>query len=354
MLESKEKISVESTENGPVEAAKNEQVEVTEKIPAVTSSSRPLDPQEKKELRDLYINKNKQLLTAYGPKPDGMSKSQWKKICKRKQWESEKDVYREQLRQKRMEKRHARKSKIQEYLQKGEPIPDHLKRKTRRPAVEQQDSGMKIIMDCAFDELMNDKEIISMSNQITRSYSANRNFSYFADIEIASFNKRLKQRFEGKLANTRFMEWKNVKFVENDTVKELSAEDKLNTVYLSADATETLETLESGKTYVVGGIVDKGRYKKLCLNKAEELQIPTKKLPIDEFIKINGRQVLTTTHVIELMLRYFESKDWKVAFEQVLPARKLGQEDAAEDDEEEVAEEVEEEVEEEDDSAKEA
>lgn len=67
----------------------------------------------------------------------------------------------------------------------------------------------------------------------------------------------------------------------------------------------------------------------LCYNKARELGIPTKKLPLAEFIKLTGREVLTCTHVIHLMLRYFDNLDWKEAFETVLPQRKLEEAEAA-------------------------
>ena len=42
-------------------------------------------------------------------------------------------------------------------------------------------------------------------------------------------------------------------------------------VYLSADAEETLTELKDDEVYVIGGIVDRNRYKYLTLNKAKEL-----------------------------------------------------------------------------------
>lgn len=47
--------------------------------------------------------------------------------------------------------------------------------------------------------------------------------------------------------------------------------DKL--VYLSADAEETLTELKEDELYIIGGIVDRNRYKNLTSEKAAELGI---------------------------------------------------------------------------------
>lgn len=44
-------------------------------------------------------------------------------------------------------------------------------------------------------------------------------------------------------------------------------------VYLSADADETLTELKQDELYIIGGIVDRNRYKFLTLDKASRLGI---------------------------------------------------------------------------------
>ncbi|SCU79240.1 LANO_0A05556g1_1 [Lachancea nothofagi CBS 11611] len=250
------------------------------------------------------------------PVPEGMSKSQWKKVWKRKRWEESKEQFAIIRREKRNRAKLNRRAKIEEYKERGEEVPEELRRKPRKN-MDQHDSGMKIIVDCSFDDLMNDKEVISLSNQITRAYSFNRRENHFAHVKVTSFDKRLKQRFERDLGDSNYDDWKHFEFTED---AKLPSE---NVVYLTADTDEILETLEPGTTYIVGGIVDKNRHKLLCYNKARELGIPTRKLPLAQYINLTGREVLTSTHVIQLMLRYFENHDWKEAFEAVLPPRKL-------------------------------
>lgn len=257
------------------------------------------------------------------PVPEGMSKSQWKKEWRRKQHELNKDKYLQHRREKRKKAKENRRAVIKGFKERGEEIPAEFVREPR-VNVNQKDSGMRIILDCAFDDLMNEKEIISLSNQITRAYSANRRSNHFAKIEVTSFNKRLESRFKIGLSDAHHDNWPNFEFLptEEGIIKGDNV-DKSKMVYLTADTEDDLETLEAGMTYIVGGIVDKNRHKELCLNKAKELGITTKRLPLDKYVAVDGRRVLTTTHVIEIMLRYFDGNDWKQAFERTLPQRKI-------------------------------
>lgn len=289
------------------------------------------------------------------PVPEGMSKNQWKKIWKRKQWELNKEEYRQKRKMKRQRVKENRQRLIQSYVERGEEIPSDYIREPK-VNVNQVDSGMKLIIDCSFDELMNDREIVSLSTQLTRAYAANKRANKYSEIKIIGFNKRLKERFENGLSNSNHKNWNHFKFIEepiegqeqeqekeqrkekeneNENDNENKNEglmtsdeylrqlDPKRTVYLTADTEEELETLEADMTYIIGGIVDKNRYKDLCLNRAKQFGIPTKKLPIDKYIKLNGRQVLTTAHVVQLMLSYADTRNWAKSMETVLPQRKI-------------------------------
>ncbi|PWN52552.1 hypothetical protein IE53DRAFT_378041 [Violaceomyces palustris] len=97
-------------------------------------------------------------------------------------------------------------------------------------------------------------------------------------------------------------------------------------VYLTADTDDTIEELEEGKTYIIGGIVDRNRYKNICAKKADDLGLRKARLPIDPVHlsgHMNSRQVLTVNQVVDILLGWVEKKDWKLALERGLPKRKF-------------------------------
>lgn len=259
------------------------------------------------------------------PVPEGMSKNQFKKLQRQKKWEDSKEKYKEIKR----EKRRAAKVRQREAVAAAIESKDesyHLAKKKQIPA-HQHPTGIQVIMDCEFDELMNNKEIVSMSNQITRSYSAKRHCDYEVPLKILSFNKNLKQRFDKSVSQ--YVKWQGIEFSENEKLVDILPSERENVVYLTADTDEIIETLEEGHTYIIGGIVDKNRHKLLCVNKAKELGLKVGKLPIDKYIEMNGRQVLATSHVYELLCKWYEEGgDWKKAFDVVLPPRKVKKEEA--------------------------
>jgi len=95
-------------------------------------------------------------------------------------------------------------------------------------------------------------------------------------------------------------------------------------VYLSSDSAHTLTHLSPYSTYVIGGLVDRNRYKGVCYKAALDAGIKTAKLPIGEFMQMSSRQVLATNHVNEIMINWLEDGDWGSAFDRVIPKRKGG------------------------------
>ncbi|BGP12229.1 hypothetical protein JCM10213_007487 [Rhodosporidiobolus nylandii] len=101
---------------------------------------------------------------------------------------------------------------------------------------------------------------------------------------------------------------------------------KSSIVYLTGDSPNVLTSLEPGKTYVLGGIVDRNRYKNLCLNKANSLGIAHAQLPIGEYLpEMQTRKVLTVNQVFEILVNQAEDPEggWREALRKVMPERKF-------------------------------
>lgn len=111
--------------------------------------------------------------------------------------------------------------------------------------------------------------------------------------------------------------------IEADPLQSLKKYKPSEIIYLTADSPHTLEELNPGHAYVIGGIVDRNRYLNLTYNKAIELGIGHAKLPIREHMKLNTSSVLTVNHVYDILATQFNLKDWKKTLEQVIPGRKV-------------------------------
>ncbi|XP_022588345.2 tRNA methyltransferase 10 homolog B [Cyclospora cayetanensis] len=97
-------------------------------------------------------------------------------------------------------------------------------------------------------------------------------------------------------------------------------------VYLTADAEEELHTLDADTVYIVGGLVDRNRYKGLTLNRSKEKGVRAAKLPIETKLgrKLDGSKILTVNQVVGILIAYAELGEWGSALSRVLPARKSG------------------------------
>jgi len=305
-----------------------------------------------------------------------MTKSQLKKLKRRKKWEEGKQDRRLKRKDKRHErqarKREAREEEIAAAAAEGrEPsLPNDRRNK-------KQNQGAKvpvaIVVDCQFEKYMQEAELVSLTSQVTRCYSDNRNAQHPVHLYVSSYGGFMKNRYETVLEN-QHVKWKGIRLSESDFITtaneakewmagpkggkiidvlqqgsskdsvslvppiftnpkkaklaptpEPEAEDvDKSIVYLTADSPYTLERLEPNTCYVVGGIIDKNREKGLCYKVAREKKVRTAKLPIGEYMVLQHRHILATNHVVEIMLKWLETGDWATAFMKVIPTRKGG------------------------------
>ncbi|BGP21187.1 tRNA (guanine-N1-)-methyltransferase [Rhodotorula toruloides] len=304
--------------------------------------------------------------------PPGMTKSALKRQRKQEEFQAKKLVKRQQEK----ERKKARTAEIKRLIAEG--VMEKRESKKRKKAGGAP-HGARIVIDMGFDELMTEKEVKSMASQLAYCYSANRASSHPFPILVTSFNGRLREGYDkrGDFKSWKGIEWwydgveklwEGVKDTEGvDSAAEAgstpsgpaadagsaeapaasSSSTPLNTLgvlsgqpctrvpqstvtYLTGDSPNVLTSLVPGHTYILGGIVDRNRYKNLCLNKANSLGISHAQLPIGEYLpEMQTRKVLTVNQVFEILVNWVDAgeKDgkegWGEALRKAMPERKF-------------------------------
>jgi tRNA (guanine9-N1)-methyltransferase len=76
------------------------------------------------------------------------------------------------------------------------------------------------VIDCGFDSLMHEREIISLGSQVTRAYSDNTRAQYQAHLYVSGWEPttELRKRFDGLLKGVH-ANWRGIKFIHHDFVE---------------------------------------------------------------------------------------------------------------------------------------
>ncbi|KAK2652695.1 hypothetical protein Ddye_012551 [Dipteronia dyeriana] len=245
---------------------------------------------------------------------------------KRKEWDSKLAGVTEEERRKLMEsRRELRKERMEKRSEEREKKIQRL--------TDAKESGQNIIVDLEFCHLMSGSEIHSLVQQIMYCYAVNGRSATPAHVWLTGCEGemgRQLQRLPG------YDKWIINK--ENRSYMEALVDQKENLVYLTADSENVLDDLDPNNFFIVGGLVDRNRWKGITLKKAQEQGIHTAKLPIANYLNMSSSQVLTVNQVFEILLKFLETRDWKASFFQVIPQRKrrgaLGGECHNDDDDE--------------------
>ncbi|XP_076242457.1 tRNA methyltransferase 10 homolog A isoform X2 [Calliopsis andreniformis] len=225
-----------------------------------------------------------------------ISKRQLKRVKRKEKWLEGKVERRLKEREKIRQKRaYARANNID-----LGPSRKALKRSTMA------DSSCKIgvTIDLSFDELMIDKDIGKLTKQILRCYTLNRRALAPMQFSLTSFNGKSREDMQ---KHHGYEHW----------------DDKI--IYLTSESENIINHLEHDCVYVIGGLVDHNSRKGLCHKLAIQTGVRHGRLPLDKFLQMKARKVLTIDHVFEILLRVSEGKTWQDAFLQVLPERKNAQ-----------------------------
>lgn len=104
-------------------------------------------------------------------------------------------------------------------------------------------------------------------------------------------------------------------------------------VYFSPDAEEALDAIDSSKVYVIGGLVDRSIAKNQSLNRANSMGVRCVRLPLAEYYPeclhrgMSGKGerlvVLNINTLVEIIIAFSETHDWRATFERCIPIRKV-------------------------------
>jgi tRNA (guanine9-N1)-methyltransferase len=194
------------------------------------------------------------------------------------------------------------------------------------------DASFSVCIDCAYDDLMTEKEIKSLAQQIRYCYAQNKRSSHPCRFIVSNLGGKTLEQLQKESGFPNH--WKSRGFeCSEKSLRETFPNVHSQLVYLTSDSDNVLEQLSDDTVYVIGGIVDRNRLKRVAITQAERLGLKTAKLPIDQYIKLSATKVLTCNHVFQILLKYREHGNmWKKALVEVLPQRKNIQEIPNDDD----------------------
>lgn len=192
--------------------------------------------------------------------PVVLSKKQQKKAAKRAAYEADKPA-------RRAREKEARRQKNALKRAAGQPIHPNKRRKSSSDVA----LSKKPVFDCTigvdlggWDALMSEREVVSMTSQLCYCYNIARHALHRFKTRVFQLEGRIGERMgpEGALkgAHETWGKQADIEFTEASLLQD-SQTDLKQVVYLTADSDNVLEQLEEGHVYVLGGIVDKNRYK---------------------------------------------------------------------------------------------
>lgn len=236
-----------------------------------------------------------------------LSKRQRKKLEKHKKFLENRAVKRKKEREIQ---------KLKRKLNKDNDKPNRKFLKSQKMA--NSSCKTRIVVDCSFDDLMSCKDLGKCTKQLNFCYCVNRRAANPVQFYVCDFNGKIKKEME---KNEGFGNW-DVHFESDPYDKVFATTKKEDLVYLSSDSDNVIEELNEEKIYIIGGLVDHNSHKGLCLKKAMDQGISHGRLPIDSFLKLKTRKVLTVNHVFQILVAVCNGSSWKDAFVQIIPSRK--------------------------------
>ena len=184
-----------------------------------------------------------------------------------------------------------------------------------------RNGGARVIVDCAFENTMNAKELKSLGAQINYMKLRMRSSQQLYHLAVVNYKGAFVEI--SKERNIPSWDWADL---EPESLTEYMKKQKLQNsdmVYLSPDAEEELDGFDKTKTYIIGGIVDSTINLHQTKEKAADDKIVLRKLPLEPFRRVKSfRPCLNINTVFEIMDNYHSNGgDLHAAILSALPLR---------------------------------
>ena len=187
----------------------------------------------------------------------------------------------------------------------------------------------RVVIDLEFANLMQEKERKSMAYQLGICYSANVKAAVPAQIHVTGLGGGMGDVVRKVCSGVEHwaVHMADETYLESPALIKDAKTTKERIVYLTADSEHELADFKDDEVYVIGGIVDRNRYKNLTLNKANEQGIRHARLPIRDHLKMSGTHVLTVNQTLDIIHAQLELRDWDKAMDRAVPMRKRTREE---------------------------
>lgn len=180
--------------------------------------------------------------------------------------------------------------------------------------------GQNLVIDCSYDDYMNDREMSNTAKQLMLCFALNRlhNEPFNVHHCNANFDKTTM-----KMLNKGLVQIRDAAFPFNVTEKsylDLFPKEKL--VYLTPHCKNNLEEFNPDDIYIVGAMVDKSSQDAVSLGKAKKEGLRMARLPLDRYFQFKGGKSLTIDQMLRILLELKTSNDFEKALQHV-PRRKI-------------------------------
>eukprot|EP00172_Hildenbrandia_rubra_P002327 Plantae.Rhodophyta-Hildenbrandia_rubra.ctg310.p1 GENE.Plantae.Rhodophyta-Hildenbrandia_rubra.ctg310~~Plantae.Rhodophyta-Hildenbrandia_rubra.ctg310.p1 ORF type:complete len:307 (-),score=71.70 Plantae.Rhodophyta-Hildenbrandia_rubra.ctg310:447-1367(-) len=278
--------------------------------------------------------------TSNATSSQALSKSARKKLAKKERFQQMKLARRQRKKElsaaKREERRAERDARLQamnkeereKYFEQSRKVMEARtkalkeKRELGRHALKNL-AKQRVCVDVEWAKSLTEKELASLAIQISYSYSTVRNIAEDGSVPLKLSVVGMTKELESKLTSVAsgWDVWP-IRVTTKSLLDEFNVKDM---VYLTHDAEDVLESLDSEKVYIIGGMVDRNRLKGATKKKADEMGLKCARFNLDETITMEGTPVLTVNHCVDLLSHVHSGLSWTDAYIKVLPPRKGAQ-----------------------------